>query len=413
MIRLTALPLVLLILSPAARVAAEPRAFQTEPREYHTEHYTIHSDLDSDLTLDLGRRMEAMYSQYSQRLAAFGDASNLPPMQVWLFRHQRDYLQLTGHLIENSGGLFLPGRNLLAAFLDGQGREQLRRTLQHEAFHQFAYNAICRDLPVWLNEGLAQFFEEGLWNGDNFTLGEVPPRRIRRLQADLRAGRFISFTTLLPMDDRRWAKRLSVDRELGAAQYNQSWAMVHFLVMARDSSGRYLYRARLVDLLRRLHDSDPADAFAEAFGTDVRGFQDRFLEYARGLRPTAEATLIENQDVLADLLVDLDRRGRRFEDMDSFRRFIRNGRFRINYTAGDLHWETSSDTDRYFSDPDGRRFAPDDLYLSLRTGSPLPDIVCRYENRWLLRTRFYDTDGRGVDHDLLIEPVRMAVSISN
>ena len=51
--------------------------------------------------------------------------------------------------VAEAGGMFLPGRNLLAAFLEGQGRQQLRRTLQHEAFHQFAYNAISPDLPIW------------------------------------------------------------------------------------------------------------------------------------------------------------------------------------------------------------------------------------------------------------------------
>ena len=63
--------------------------------------------------------------------------------------------------MKNTGGVFMSGRNLLASFLGDLGRDSLRRTLQHEAFHQFAHTVISPDTPVWLNEGLAQVFEEG------------------------------------------------------------------------------------------------------------------------------------------------------------------------------------------------------------------------------------------------------------
>ena len=80
-----------------------------------------------------------------------------------------------------------------------------------------------------------------------------------------------------------------------------SFAIVHFLVMAQSARGEYLYRARLLNMLRMLHDGKATgNAFTLSFGTNVRGFQDRFTEYAQELQPTAEATLIENQAVLAD-----------------------------------------------------------------------------------------------------------------
>ena len=37
---------------------------------------------------------------------------------------------------------------------------------QHEGFHQFAWSRFAEDLPVWVNEGMAEFFGESVIVGD-------------------------------------------------------------------------------------------------------------------------------------------------------------------------------------------------------------------------------------------------------
>src|SRR5687768_13152126 len=138
-----------------------------------TRHYRLHTDLDPDFAADLATRMDAMYDEYARRLSAFQPGNDVPRLEVYLFRTQAEYLRFTGEKLQNTGGVYIPRRNLLAAFLEGQGRDGLRRTLQHEAFHQFAYNVISPNLPVWLNEGMAQLFEEAVWDGQSFWLGNV------------------------------------------------------------------------------------------------------------------------------------------------------------------------------------------------------------------------------------------------
>jgi hypothetical protein len=397
-----------------AIVALSAPARGQEARQFNTRHYLVHTDLDTALAADLSQRLDAMYDEYSQRLALFEGHGAVPRLEVYLFRTQAEYARFTGGKMQNSGGVFLPGKNLLAAFLGDLGRDQIRRTLQHEAFHQFAYNAIARDLPVWLNEGLAQFFEEGLWNGDGFLLGEIPPRRLRQLRADIKADRLMVFSDLLHMDNDAWTRRLADNRSEGVTQYNQSWAMVHFLVMAQGRDGQYLYRSRLIEMLRLLHAGKSADdAFRQAFGSNIDGFHDRFIAYANNLKATGEATLIENQGVLADLMIDFDRNGHRFDDVPSLRRFVIKGRYALHYSRGELSWDTDPDMNNYFCDLAGRPFASDELYLSPRPGAPLPDLVCRYSGRLVLRTRFHDADNGTVDHELLIEPIRSSASISN
>ncbi len=392
-----------------AKAAAAGSVIEIPPVELRvtlSEHYRIRSDLEQPLVDDLARRMEGMYLEYTRRFATYRpDDAEMSRLEVYLFRRQEDYLKFTGERLKNTGGVYMPRRNLLAAFLDGQGRDGLRRTLQHEAFHQFAFNVISPNLPVWLNEGMAQMFEEGIWTGDGFWVGQAPPRRLRQLDADLKGDRLIDFDKMIAMTPDQWASNLTGDRDMGATEYNQSWAMVYFLTQAKTATGQD-YRPRLLNMLRLIHDGkDGESAFREAFSDNFRGFQDRFVESAQHIKPTDEATLIERQSVLGDLLAELCREGKTFKDLSHFKRSALMGKYRMHYSKGALEWDTDRDLGVYFADIKGKALPPEQLYFDPRPGSPLPDIVCRCWTTSQLRTRFY-ANGDKIEHDIVVEPTR-------
>ncbi|WP_428938665.1 DUF1570 domain-containing protein [Fontivita pretiosa] len=383
-------------------------------RTLDTPHYRIHTDLDKRLAEDLALRMEAMYREYSLRLASFGaDTPNQNRFQVYLFTLRSDYSEFTGDRLPNTGGVFIPRRNLLAGFLEGQGRDGLRRTLQHEAFHQFAYTVIGPNLPAWLNEGIAQVFEEGLWTGRQFIIGQVPPRRLRQLQHDLANQNLIDFRRILTMTDQQWNQALA-DPARAAIHYSQAWGMVHFLVFAPDESGRPKYRARLVEMLRLLHAGHSApDAFVAAFSDNIDGFQDRFVEYARTLQPTPQATFLEYQRILGDMLVMLEAREQRFEDAVQFRDYLIAGGLRLRYSKGQVQWSTETDPRVYFLDAQGRLMNSEQLLFSPRGGAPLPDLIARPIDGFQFRTIFHyaptppanksGAPNRQIEHETIIE----------
>jgi hypothetical protein len=264
---------------------------------------------------------------------------------------------------------------------------------------------ISPNLPVWLNEGLAQVFEEGIFTGREFVLGQVPPRRLRQLQSDFASGRFIPFSKILWMDDDAWSDNLR-DRTTAAAQYNQVWAMVHFLVYATDEDGAPRYRDRLLQLLTKIHNNhNPQQAFIDCFGANIPGFEQRFREYANSLVPTHAATYIEHQDVLADMLVAMRKEGREFDSLPACREQVQKGQYRIEYRKGQLTWNTEKDPAVYFRDLTGASLAPSRLYFDRRAGAPCPDIVCRPTDEAQLRTIFSYNDGE-VEHETIVEPIQ-------
>src|SRR5947207_3590553 len=128
----------------ASRAAAELR-------RYATTHYIMRTDVESELADDLCRRMDLMYDEYADRLGEFLPAASEKKLEVRVFANRADYIRFGGN--PNSDGVFSESKKMLAATLGGEHRDELRRTLQHEAFHQFAYSAIGPKLPLWLNEG--------------------------------------------------------------------------------------------------------------------------------------------------------------------------------------------------------------------------------------------------------------------
>ena len=378
-----------------------PLPAHAQLRPLTTNHYRIQTDVDPFLADDLGHRMDAMFDEYSRRLVDFSPQEGNRLFDVYIFEHHGQYLNYTNNRFPNTGGVFISGK-ALAAFLEGQGRDQLRRTLQHEAFHQFAYTAVGPKLPVWLNEGLAQIFEEGIYNGQSFRIGEVPPRRVRQLNDDIRDRQLFDFRSFMAQTDKQWFENMA-DREHGARQYNQAWAMTHYLIFSPDALGRPQLRARLINMLREIHDGkDGSQAFVDCFSDNISSFQQMFLDFSRQLQATPIATYIEHQDILADMMVELASHGQNFSDIESLRRAINRGRYQVIYSRGQMRWKSDADANLYFRDLDGHDFSSGDLYLQYRNGAPLPDLISRPMSGLQLHTSFMQV-GEKIDHEIIVE----------
>ncbi|MFT3786753.1 MAG: DUF1570 domain-containing protein [Tepidisphaeraceae bacterium] len=388
--------------TPVRGFDSRAKAFASQLSIYQTDHYTIHFDVDSSLARDIAQRMDAMYEEYARRLNAFGTPQR-ERYDVYLFTRRIDYMKFIDDRAPTSGGVFIPNRNVLAAFLEGQGRDAMRRTLQHEAFHQFAHCVISENLPPWINEGMAQLFEEGIWTGEKFIVEQVPPRRLRQLQADIKADRLTDFKDFVQLDHSEWARSMR-DRDRGAAQYNQAWAMVHFLVYARDRNGDPLYRQLFFEMLRSIHEGMSADdAFVKHFGTNYAGFEKRFFQYTSQLTPSKEATYVENVEVLADMMLELrDDEKLQFRSFADFRRHVERGGYQLHYTKGQLRWSSNEDVRVYFKDLDGRDLPGSQLCFQPNGNAALPDLICRPASNLEYRASFYAGPSGKVEREVTV-----------
>ena len=400
--------LVLLVLSgTGARAAAAPAVL----RVVATAHYRIHTDVpDAALIADLGREMDIIYGQYGKQLSDFRPPADAPPLPVYLFAQRDRYTSFSRFAGANTGGIFVGGLHpFLASYVDGQTHDELRQALRHEGFHQFAYFAISRHLPVWLNEGLAQVFEEGIWTGQSFLLGQVTPRRILQLRSDRDRHTALSIQKLMAITPMGWADTLRRDANAGETNYNGAWAFAQYLTFGAKPD----VRRRATDLLNKLHDLDQTGeasdtASAKAFHNcfpNLPQLQSAFTAWCADLRPTDEATLLDRQLTLGDFLMDYRNVGQTFPDVPTFRATAQRQHLRVTYVRGLVRRTTDADVRVYFSDLTGLLYGPQQLYFEPVDGGPLPDIVCHATAGFRVRTHFYRDDHGSLGHEGSVEPV--------
>ncbi len=305
--RIALIVVVLLIAGFAASAAGDlPR--------YETPYYVIHSDLDRETLREAAARMTAMAEEYHERTKDFGRTirRRLPFV---LFAERADYESAGGK--PGSSGMYT-GRALLA---DGSlaGSEHFWRVIQHEGFHQFAHTTISSRLPVWVDEGLAEYFAHGVWTGDGFVTGVIPPGRLRKIKAMVRSEKLLPFERMIAMDRDTWSGALNV------RNYDQAWSMVHFLVHADDGKYREAFVGFINDVVRY---RSVRRSFARRFGTDLDAFEKRFAEWWAGLgeNPTRDLYDRATTATLTSYLARAHKGGQAFDDAEAFLNAAREGR---------------------------------------------------------------------------------------
>jgi hypothetical protein len=174
----------------------------------HTsEHYALAGTVNDARLQEYGRALEWIHREYSQ---GRHDRSTAPDRQpaaeaeqdtsdsngepqrtsmapklglnddgrfpVVIFGTEREYHEfgrefLTGQT-EHTGGMYLPGLDVLL-ILDRPDADDTYGVLFHEAFHQFMHRYV-KDPPMWLNEGLAVYYESARPAGGGIAFSRPP-----------------------------------------------------------------------------------------------------------------------------------------------------------------------------------------------------------------------------------------------
>ncbi len=196
-------------------------------------------------------------------------------------------------------GVFLKGpeRHYVVLRLDRAGSTRFR-TVYHEYFHVLASLNFPR-IPLWLNEGLAEFYSRTNFTGQHVELG-LP---IAEHVALLRSRPWLSLSVLFDVDEDSAAYNSSHQASIF---YSQSWALVHYLTLRDSRKGEKPLTKLLEDLgkgvdyrpaLRRaLGDFAVLEANLERY---VEGNEFSFYRYSKpslaGVSPLRPRTLGESE----------------------------------------------------------------------------------------------------------------------
>jgi hypothetical protein len=299
------------------RDGSAPDFYQRAGREQRSRHYRILSDLPKDETETYAKHLDLFYQEYAKRFAHLPQQAPEVPF-VLMFSRERDYLDVLrntyGINATGSGGMFFmsPRGAALAFFVESLPRTRVFHVIQHEGFHQYAFSRFTNTLPMWVNEGLAEFFGESVVVDGRVILGQASPGPVEAIKRAIDRGTTIEFLRLLRMTSDEWNSNVAAGN--ASIQYMQSWSMIQFLGTAED--GRY--QPRFEGYLKLIHAGMPSErAFVQAFGTnDIASFEKAWKDWAKTTQPTAFGTAAMRLTFLAEGLRALARAGETATDLE-------------------------------------------------------------------------------------------------
>jgi hypothetical protein len=291
---------------------------QAQLKTYDSKYYVIQTDLEGDAVREASLRMTKMAEEYHARTADFsGVISQRLPFQ--LFKNKNDYYAAGG--MPGSAGVF-NGEKLMAI----AGEETNLGTwhvVQHEGFHQFAHAVIRGDIPIWVNEGLAEYFGEAIWTGDGFQTGLIPAGRLKRVKETMnRPGGFLSIPSMMQLTHQAWNGKLKM------SNYDQAWSMVYFLAHGDDGKYQKAFSGFMRDIGRGILWEK---AWQNNFG-DAVGFEEKWRAYWLNLpdRPTTSLYMKASVSALTSFLARGTASKQTFDNFDDFKKLLADGQVKID-----------------------------------------------------------------------------------
>lgn len=148
--------------------------------------------------------------------------------------------------------------------------EDLWQVLAHEGFHQFLGYELGWQVPTWLNEGLAQYFETSRVVNGRLQTGYVNKSRLHAAQYLIRTGRAPTLAELLQMDRATFYANAQT-------AYPMSWALVYYLMNRDGDSYRSSTFRRYLQDLKMSRDS--LVSFQSRFGRMSNQWERDFERY--------------------------------------------------------------------------------------------------------------------------------------
>jgi hypothetical protein len=248
-------------------LAAPPLACAEWADEQTADLFEIRSEFS--LVDESGRALIRELSQLRSDVESLlGLEASQDPIEVNLFANRRNYQEFLELRVPE-------GASRVALYVQGtdRGRVYVYRhrgfevDVRHECTHAVLHNALPY-VPMWLDEGLAEYFE---------------------MPADQRAAGHPHLSSVRRAMLLRWNPSLSRlesrqdFQEMDGNDYRDSWAWVHFMLHGpqdvRQTLSNYLYDVRM---------GNPAGQLSERLAAEVPASQHELTRHFRNLKPTSK-----------------------------------------------------------------------------------------------------------------------------
>jgi hypothetical protein len=247
------------VLLSGALLLASPARGSAEWRRIDSPNFTVVGDVGARTLRDVALRFEGFRETLTRVLTERATATAVPTIVI-VFPSDRSFSPFKplyqGKPVAGIAGLFVGREDANYIAVVNQGHPDGMRIVFHEYAHLVVSN-VLRNVPVWLNEGLAEFYStyDLSSDGREAVIGRVIPSHL----LELNESSLLKLEDLINVDHQ---SPLYNERNRRSVFYAQSWALTHRLLLGEPTRTAELF-AYLGGLTQGLA---PAEAWKKAFG---------------------------------------------------------------------------------------------------------------------------------------------------
>jgi Tfp pilus assembly protein PilF len=259
-----------LICALAFLFSAPMRAAEETWVKVQTPHFLVLSNGSLKDAREVATDFEQIHAVFAQALPTLRTDSSAETI-VLAVKDEKTFVEMLPRekkLAPHIGGQFLKGWEKDYVLVRLDLRTQGREVVYHEYIHKLLHLNFTR-LPVWLDEGLAEFFGNTEVRKDETLIG-VPSPRVGLL----RNGTIYPLQTLLPVQRN---SPYYNDASKAGMFYAESWGLTHFLMVGQGIGGIDRMSSYLSSLQKG---TATPKAFEQAFG-DPKQIEKQFEQYVQ------------------------------------------------------------------------------------------------------------------------------------
>ena len=277
-------------------------------RVYETKHFVICYNTSKSYAKWIGSLYERLYrgfSGYWRTKRGWKIDEPDRPLPVIVFSNKEDYSRYVKTELGQDVGSMVAYYNLVTnrvvmfdltghgkatdsqikRFLASQNSLNMIATVVHEGTHQLIFNSGIQtrlaDTPLWVNEGLAMYFETpDLRSTSGWrSIGKVNRPRLVQFRNNISKGKMIALADLIGDD------KVFRNESLASDAYAQAWALNYFL-LKKNSKKYVIYLQKLSKKSRLKVDERETRIkdFEESMGKDLLEIEKDFIKYMRTVR---------------------------------------------------------------------------------------------------------------------------------
>jgi len=182
-----------------------------------TGHYIVTANLTQESLDDVCYLMECFFFEASKIFRFYTEPRQKLP--VYVFKNSDEYNKNGGPF--GSGGVFMGYK--IMVFYQPPGTTSV---LLHEGTHQFIHLVCEGEVPLWIDEGLASYYESSKFAGTSLKTNLINRERLDKMQERIRQKTASTFEDIL-----------NLHVAFSAYEYAHSWSLIYFFINYKN--GKY------------------------------------------------------------------------------------------------------------------------------------------------------------------------------